>query len=193
MNGSTDHTEDGRLLPSATRAYDEVPPARGAHLDGAHVGGAHPDGAFPDDAAQDLPAEGASAVRDPEDGPRRARTRVGEPLRSPRFAAPATRTKRAWWLLGATLLVPGSAQLVAGKRLIGRIAVRITAVVWALVVLAVLLWFVWRTALVWLLTNSVTSALLMYGLVALAVGWVLLWFDTLRTIRPGLLGDSARR
>lgn len=193
VNGSTDHTEDGRLLPSATRAYDEVPPARGAHLDGAHVGDAHPDGAFPDDAAQDLPAEGASAVRDPEDGPRRARTRVGEPLRSPRFAAPATRTKRAWWLLGATLLVPGSAQLVAGKRLIGRIAVRITAVVWALVVLAVLLWFVWRTALVWLLTNSVTSALLMYGLVALAVGWVLLWFDTLRTIRPGLLGDSARR
>ncbi|RKQ34145.1 LCP family glycopolymer transferase [Kocuria tytonis] len=173
MNGSTDRPEADTPHPTATRAYERV---------------------APDSSGQ--PEErfaGASAARHPDEGPRRARSRVGEPLRNPRFAAPATRTRRAWWLLGATLLVPGSAQLVAGRRGIGRIAVRITAVVWGLIVLALLLWFVWRTALVWLLTNGITSALLMYGLVALAVGWVLLWFDTLRIVRPGMLTDGVRR
>lgn len=196
MNGSTDHPEDGRPLPSATRALEEVPEdARQDAPRGAAAASSADSrtGADPYGEDDDAAPGGASAVRDPEAGPRRARSRLGDPLRSPRFAAPATRTKRAWWLLGATLLIPGSAQLVAGKRVVGRVAVRITAVVWALILLAVVLWFVWRTALVWLLTNSVTSALLMYGLVALAIGWVLLWFDTLRIIRPGLLGDGMRR
>ena len=196
MNGSTDHPEDGRPLPSATRALEEVPEdARQDAPRGAAAASSADSrtGADPYGEDDDAAPGGASAVRDPEAGPRRARSRLGDPLRSPRFAAPATRTKRAWWLLGATLLIPGSAQLVAGKRVVGRVAVRITAVFWALILLAVVLWFVWRTALVWLLTNSVTSALLMYGLVALAIGWVLLWFDTLRIIRPGLLGDGMRR
>ncbi|CAL8896928.1 LCP family protein [Kocuria varians] len=196
MNGSTDHPEDGRPLPSATRALEEVPEdARQDAPRGAAAASSADSrtGADPYGEDDDAAPGGASAVRDPGAGPRRARSRLGDPLRSPRFAAPATRTKRAWWLLGATLLIPGSAQLVAGKRVVGRVAVRITAVVWALILLAVVLWFVWRTALVWLLTNSVTSALLMYGLVALAIGWVLLWFDTLRIIRPGLLGDGMRR
>ncbi|MDO4919382.1 LCP family protein [Kocuria sp.] len=173
MNGSTDRPRGD--AHTTTRAYERVTentPPRHGHEDGS---------------------AGASAARHPDEGPRRTRSRVGDPLRSPRFAAPATRSRRAWWLLGATLLVPGSAQLVAGRRVVGRIAVRITAVVWALLVAALLLWFVWRTALVWLLTNSVTSALLMYGLVTLAVGWVLLWFDTLRIIRPGLLRTGVRR
>ena len=115
---------------------------------------------------------------------------MGDPLVHPRFAAPATRTRRAWWLLGATLLVPGSAQLVAGNRRLGRAAVRVTALVWGLLLAALVLWFVWRTAVVWVLTGAVTSLVLMVVLVALAVGWVLLWFDTLRLIRPCLLYTS---
>ena len=173
VNGSSDRPDDAAPHPTATKAYESV--ASGSHT------------------ASDEPPAGATAERHPGDGPRRSRSRVGDPLRSPRFAAPATRTKRAWWLLGTTLLVPGSAQLVAGRRGLGRIAVRVTAVVWALVLAALLLWVVWRSALIWLLTNTVTSAVLMYGLVALAIGWVLLWFDTLRLIRPGLLGDGMRR
>lgn len=184
MNGSTDRPDGADAHPTATRAYEEVPA-------GAPSRDTPPPDPQPGDDSPH-PA-GATAARDPEDGPRRTRSRVGDPLTSPLFAAPATRTKRAWWLLGATLLVPGSAQLVAGRRGLGRIAVRVTAVVWALLVAALLLFFVWRTALVWLLTNSVTSALLMYGLVALAIGWVLLWFDTLRLIRPGMLSTPVRR
>ena len=136
---------------------------------------------------------GASATRDPNSGPRKKRSNVADPLLNPRFAAPADRTRRAWWLLAATALVPGSAQLVAGRRRLGRLALRVTVSVWALILFAAALWLVWKTALIWLLTNSVTSWLLMFGLLALALGWVFLWFDTLRLIRPGLLSDKVRR
>ena len=136
---------------------------------------------------------GASAVRDPREGPRKKRSQVAEPLVNPRYAAAGTRTKRAWWLLGATALVPGSAQLVAGRKRLGRAGLRVTVTVWALLVLAAVLWVIWKTALIWLLTNTVTSAVLMYGLLALALAWVFLWFDTLRLIRPGLLSDGMRR
>lgn len=70
---------------------------------------------------------------------------------------------------------------------------RVTALVWGLLLAALVLWFVWRTAVVWVLTGAVTSLVLMVVLVALAVGWVLLWFDTLRLIRPGLLSTGVRR
>ena len=38
-----------------------------------------------------------------------------------------------------TLLVPGSAQTVAGNRKLGRIALRVTFTVWALVIVAAVL------------------------------------------------------
>jgi hypothetical protein len=41
-------------------------------------------------------------------------------------ASPQVRTKRAFVLVLMTLLVPGSAQLVAGDRKLGRIALRVT-------------------------------------------------------------------
>ncbi|WP_423447785.1 LCP family protein [Kocuria sp. KSNUG] len=173
MNGSTDRPDGAAAHPTATRAYEQV----------ADAG--------PGDEHD--PFAGATAARHPDDGPRRTRSRVGDPLVHPRFAAPATRTRRAWWLLGATLLVPGSAQLVAGNRRLGRAAVRVTALVWALLLAALVLWFVWRTAVVWVFTGAVTSLVLMVVLVALAIGWVLLWFDTLRIIRPGLLSTGMRR
>lgn len=145
-----------------------------------------------EDYAQDT-FHGASASRDPGSGPRKKRSNVADPLVNPRFAAPADRTKRAWWLLGATALVPGSAQLVSGRKGLGRLALRVTVTVWALILFSAVLWLVWKTALIWLLTNSITSWILMFGLLALALGWVFLWFDTLRLIRPGLLTDTVRR
>ena len=48
------------------------------------------------------------------------------------------RTKRAFVLVLLTLFVPGSAQIVAGDRKLGRIALRVTITVWALVLLTLL-------------------------------------------------------
>lgn len=142
--------------------------------------------------AGELPADAVTAVRRAEDA---ASTppRLTDPLRHPQPAGRAARARRAWTLLLSTLAVPGSAQLVAGRRSLGRAALRVDVVVWAAALLALAGLLVWRTPVVWFVTNSVTSLLLTAGLVGLALGWAFLFFDTLRLIRPGLLARRTRR
>ncbi|MFF1884011.1 LCP family protein [Pseudarthrobacter sp. NPDC058196] len=115
-----------------------------------------------------------------------------DPVRYPAGASPAVRTKRAFVLVLLTLLVPGSAQLVAGDRKLGRIALRATLCVWAVLVLAVVLLLLDRTLVINVFTNPVTSLVLVVLLTALAVGWALLFVNTLRIIRPVLLAPRAR-
>src|SRR5690606_34708293 len=55
-------------------------------------------------------------------------------LRDPDRTDTAFMTKRAWWLVGLNLLVPGSAQVLAGNRRLGRFGLGATLVLWALVV-----------------------------------------------------------
>ncbi|MEX5294594.1 LCP family protein [Kocuria sp. CPCC 205268] len=141
---------------------------------------------------RDLPPDAVTAVRDADDdaaGP----PRLTDPLRHPQHAGDGTRTRRAWTLLLSTLVVPGSAQLVAGRRATGRAALRVDVVAWAAAALALLCLLLWRTPLVWFLTNSFTSLLVIAGLVALALGWAFLFVDTFRLIRPRLLAQKTRR
>jgi hypothetical protein len=74
-------------------------------------------------------------------------TALTDPVRYPVSASVPVRTKRAFVLILLTLLVPGSAQLVAGDRKLGRAALRVTLCVWAALLLAVLLLIVNRPAL----------------------------------------------
>ena len=115
-----------------------------------------------------------------------------DPVRYPVSASPAVRTKRAFVLVLLTLLVPGSAQLVAGDRKLGRTALRVTLCVWALLLLAVVLLLVNRSLIISIATNPVTSLLLVVVMSALALGWALLFLNTLRLIRPVLLAPRAR-
>lgn len=115
-----------------------------------------------------------------------------DPVRYPVSASPAVRTKRAFVLVLLTLLVPGSAQLVAGDRKLGRTALRVTLCVWALLLLAVVLLLVNRSLVISIATNPVTSLLLVVVMSALALGWALLFLNTLRLIRPVLLAPRAR-
>ncbi|MEX5306157.1 LCP family protein [Kocuria sp. CPCC 205258] len=142
--------------------------------------------------SRDLRPDAVTAVRGVDDDAA-SPPRLTDPLRHPQHAGDGTRARRAWTLLLSTLVVPGSAQLVAGRRAVGRAALKVDVVVWAAAALALLSLVLWRTPLVWFLTNSFTSLLLIAGLVALAVGWALLFFDTLRLIRPGLLVQRTRR
>ncbi|MFM6980333.1 MAG: LCP family protein [Micrococcales bacterium] len=88
--------------------------------------------------------------------------------------------RRARWLLLLHILVPGSAQLVAGNRRLARIGLMGTLVAWALVLLAALLWFVNRTILIWFFTNSITAFLIAVYLFAAALLYFALSVDTLR-------------
>jgi LCP family protein required for cell wall assembly len=115
-----------------------------------------------------------------------------DPVRYPVSASPQVRTKRAFVLVLMTLLVPGSAQLVAGDRKLGRAALRVTLCAWAALVLAVLLLVVNRTLLINIITHPVASLAIIIVMVALAAGWAVLFINTLRLIRPVLLAPPVR-
>lgn len=119
-------------------------------------------------------------------------TAMTDPVRYPSGASSPVRTKRAFVLLLMTLLVPGSAQIVAGDRKLGRTALRVTLGVWALLVVAVLLLVFNRTLLISIITNPYASLVIIVVLVALALWWAFLFINTLRLIRPVLLAPGAR-
>lgn len=105
---------------------------------------------------------------------------------------PALRVRRAVTLLVITLLVPGSAQVVAGNRGLGRIAVRIWSVVLVLGALAGLLAVIGRSILLSLATSPMVLVLVALACFAAAVGWPVLMVDAWRLGRPHLLPRRAR-
>ncbi|MGN8129857.1 LCP family protein [Paenarthrobacter sp. 22069] len=115
-----------------------------------------------------------------------------DPVRYPVSASSPVRTKRAFVLVLLTLLVPGSAQLVAGDRKLGRAALRVTLFVWAAILLSGVLLLLDRSLVISIVTNPVTSLVLVVLLAALALGWAFLFLNTLRLIRPVLLAPKAR-
>ncbi|MDR7081277.1 LCP family protein required for cell wall assembly [Arthrobacter ginsengisoli] len=130
--------------------------------------------------------------RQPAPRNRTAAPSLTDPVRYPAGAADPVLTKRAFLLVLMTLLVPGSAQTVAGNRRLGRTALRVTLTVWVLAILALVLLVASRSTLINLATGPVTSLLLIIGLAALAIGWAALFINTLRLIRPVLLTPRAR-
>lgn len=105
------------------------------------------------------------------------------PIRHPDIRDADVMRRRAWWLLGLNLLVPGSAQLLAGDRRWGRFAVGSTFVLWALAASALLLLVLWRPAALTLATNTVVLWAIQLGLVFYAVLWLATTLNTLRLVR----------
>lgn len=113
-----------------------------------------------------------------------------DPLRDPARTSVRERGRRAVVLTLLTLLVPGSAQIVAGSRRIGRIGLAVTIGCWFTALLGVLMYFTLRGALLSALTQPFimwAAAVLLGGL---AIGWLILWLDTFRLIRFGSLAPG---
>jgi LCP family protein required for cell wall assembly len=92
-------------------------------------------------------------------------------------------TKRAWWLVGLNLLIPGSAQLLAGSRRLGRFGVAMTFLLWGLVVAAFVVLWLAPTLAYSVATNVVGLTIVQVVLVGYAVLWIVLTLDTLRVVR----------
>ena len=105
------------------------------------------------------------------------------PLRHTRTRTPPEMTRRAGRLIGMHLLVPGSAQMVAGNRVVGRIVIGIWLALWAVVLAALLTWLVQRALLVGVLTSAAGLTVLQVGLLLVAAGWLALTVDVLRLTR----------
>ncbi|WP_243076989.1 LCP family protein [Microbacterium sp. SS28] len=115
-----------------------------------------------------------------------------QPLRYPDASSRPFMTQRGWWLVGLNFLMPGSAQVVAGNRRLGRIGIAATLTMWVLVVFGILSAVLWRSALVTLATNWFFLLGAQIVLIAYAVLWVVLTIDTLRLVRLVRTGGAAR-
>ncbi|MGO4255834.1 LCP family protein [Marmoricola sp. RAF53] len=109
----------------------------------------------------------------------------------PRVQLGRIRFRRAVALMMMTLVLPGSAQLVAGSKRTGRIAMRIWFGVVASALLLVLLSLVSHTFAFWFVTNG-PLGLLRLVLMALAVGWAYLFVDAWRLGEPLSLHQKQR-
>ncbi len=92
--------------------------------------------------------------------------------------------RRALALMAMTVVLPGSAQIAAGNRRVGRIALRCAAVGLIFVLTLVVVGLLAPERLVSTLTDTSFLAVLRVGLVVYAIGWAVLIIDAWRIAEP---------
>ena len=112
---------------------------------------------------------------------------------STRDRAARVRFRRAVMLMVMTLVVPGSAQLVAGNRQVGRVAMRIWLVVLVAGTVSIVVGLFRHDYVFWLVTDTGMLNLMRFALMALAVGWAALFVDAWRLGQPLSLSMPHRR
>jgi polyisoprenyl-teichoic acid--peptidoglycan teichoic acid transferase len=95
--------------------------------------------------------------------------------------------RRSLGLILMSVLVPGSAQLAAGNRRVGRIAVRVWLAVLVALLLIGLLALALREDILGLITNSIVLIVAQWLVLALAIGWSLLVLDSWRLADPRVM------
>jgi len=115
---------------------------------------------------------------------------ITDSLQTSQHRADRVKLRRGLTFLLMTLVLPGSAQVAAGNRRVGRFALRVWAAIWVLALLTALFLLVWHTAAITMLTGSATLRVVQVALVVLGVGWALLFVDAWRLSNPP---DLARR
>jgi polyisoprenyl-teichoic acid--peptidoglycan teichoic acid transferase len=118
-----------------------------------------------------------------QSAPRAASVIEAQPLRNPDTTSRDVMTRRAWWLVLMNVLIPGSAQILAGNRRLGRFGLGCTLALWVAVVLGVVVALLWRPMLFTLATNWFVLLAAQVLLIGYAVLWAVLTCDTLRLVR----------
>ncbi|WP_082553011.1 LCP family protein [Phycicoccus sp. Root101] len=103
------------------------------------------------------------------------------------------RRRRAFTLVLLTLVVPGSAQLVAGNRRLGRFAVRVWLALIGLVAVLGVVFLASHSFVIGLLGRSWVLGALEWLILGFAGLWALLFVDAWRLGRPSSLVIRARR
>ncbi|MET0932694.1 MAG: LCP family protein, partial [Mycetocola sp.] len=78
---------------------------------------------------------------------------------------------------------PGSTQVLAGNRKLGRIGLAATLTMWVIAAFVIVAYLLWRTATLSVLTNSIALTAAQILLAAYAVLWFVLTVDTMRLVR----------
>lgn len=111
---------------------------------------------------------------------------------TPSERAQRVRFRRAMTLMVMTLVVPGSAQLVAGNRRVGRIALRVWLTLVSVGLVSLLVSLVWHGFALSAALNTTLLGAVRWGLIAGAVGWAYLFMDAWRLGQPLTLHQRQR-
>jgi LCP family protein required for cell wall assembly len=125
------------------------------------------------------------------------------PMRNPDASSRGFMTRRGWWLVVLNFLMPGSAQVLAGNRRLGRVGVGSTLVLWTLLIVTLLFALLAPTAGLSIITGAwlpdflallrPLPLLIAQGLfIAYGVLWIVLTVDALRLVRLVRTGTWAR-
>ncbi|MDM4762730.1 LCP family protein [Galbitalea sp. SE-J8] len=115
-----------------------------------------------------------------------------QPIRFPDQASREGMTRRAWWLVLLNILLPGSVQVLAGNRRLGRFGLVATLALWIVVVAGVVLLLVRRDVLITVATNAIALTVLQVACVFFGLLWLTLTVDTLRLARLVRAAPAAR-
>ncbi|WP_022884921.1 LCP family protein [Glaciibacter superstes] len=117
---------------------------------------------------------------------------VSSPIRHPEVGSARVMTKRGWWLVVLNFVLPGSAQVLAGNRRLGRFGLGATLTLLGLAVVAGVAYLLWPEVVYTVFTNTIGLWLAAAVLVFYAVVWVILTIDTLRLVRLVRAAPGAR-
>lgn len=117
---------------------------------------------------------------------------ASSPIRYPDTSSPHVMRVRAWWLIVLNVVMPGSAQALAGSRRLGRIGLGSTLIGWCAVVLGIVLAMAARDFFSTLAVNFFVLALVQIALVYYCVLWIVLSLDTLRLVKFVRVAPSTR-
>jgi LCP family protein required for cell wall assembly len=92
-------------------------------------------------------------------------------------------TRRGWYLVVLNILLPGSAQSLAGNRKLGRVGLVSSFVLLALLILAVLGFFFARETLLAVVTNVFVLTVIEIAIIYYISLWIILTIDTIRLAR----------
>jgi LCP family protein required for cell wall assembly len=110
-------------------------------------------------------------------------TTVNAPIRYPDVASPKVMTARAWVLVVLNFVLPGSAQVLAGSRRLGRFGLGCTLALIGLALVAGIVYLIWPQVIFSVFTNTWSLWVVQLALIAYAVLWVVLTLDTVRLVR----------
>jgi len=106
-----------------------------------------------------------------------------KPLRFPDSGSGALMNKRARWLILFGFVLPGSAQLLAGNRKLGRVGLTATITLIVMLLAGLVGFMTSRENTIALLSRPIVLLVIQVIVVLYAVLWLVLGFDTLRLTR----------
>lgn len=108
---------------------------------------------------------------------------ASSPIRYPNSGSSQLMTRRAWWLVVLNIFIPGSVQVLAGNRRLGRFGLGATLSFLALLLVAGVLYAISPEIILTVATNSIGLWVIAAVLAFYAVVWVVLTLDTVRLVR----------